>query len=220
MCLFFVDDMIFLSEAKRGTFYVDRKEHAGGGARRRRPCQRRDCKIISQWISGGCSGVQDACSYPAYGFFSQKRYIQKEMTVEDVSARLTGSGPCWGCVGRRTGAGACGSGRGLDPQIGIRTLWWMPSWPSAYLGTRIEMAPVTIGLGPGFVAGKDVHAVVETKRGHDLGRIYYRGSAIPNTGVPGVIGGRCRGAGYLCDGRRDPYRLPDDRRPGTPKVIS
>ena len=57
------------------------------------------------------------------------------------------------------------------------------------LGTRIEMAPVTIGLGPGFVAGKDVHAVVETKRGHDLGRIYYRGSAIPNTGIPGNVGG-------------------------------
>ena len=57
------------------------------------------------------------------------------------------------------------------------------------LGTRRDMAPLTIALGPGFVAGQDVDAVVETKRGHRLGRIIREGSAIPNTGIPGVIGG-------------------------------
>ena len=57
------------------------------------------------------------------------------------------------------------------------------------LGTRRDMAPLTIALGPGFVAGKDVDAVVETERGHRLGRIIREGSAIPNTGIPGVIGG-------------------------------
>lgn len=57
------------------------------------------------------------------------------------------------------------------------------------LGTRMEMAACTIGVGPGFEAGKDVHVVVETKRGHDLGRLIYKGSAIPNTGIPGMIGG-------------------------------
>ena len=57
------------------------------------------------------------------------------------------------------------------------------------LGTRMDMADITIGLGPGFTAGVDVHAVVETKRGHDLGRIYYEGAAVPNTGIPGKIGG-------------------------------
>lgn len=57
------------------------------------------------------------------------------------------------------------------------------------IGTRMDMAKITIGLGPGFEAGKDVHAVIETKRGHDLGKIYYQGSAIPNTGIPGDIGG-------------------------------
>ena len=57
------------------------------------------------------------------------------------------------------------------------------------LGTTREMAPLTIALGPGFVAGQDVDVVVETKRGHKLGRIIREGSAIPNTGVPGVIGG-------------------------------
>ena len=57
------------------------------------------------------------------------------------------------------------------------------------LGTRIDMAKIVIGLGPGFEAGKDVHAVVETKRGHSLGVVYYEGKAIANTGIPGVIGG-------------------------------
>ena len=57
------------------------------------------------------------------------------------------------------------------------------------LGTTREMAPLTIALGPGFVAGQDVDVVVETKRGHRLGRIIREGAAIPNTGVPGVIGG-------------------------------
>ena len=57
------------------------------------------------------------------------------------------------------------------------------------LGTAKTMAPVTVGLGPGFVAGEDVDAVVETKRGHNLGRVIWSGSAAPNTGVPGLIGG-------------------------------
>lgn len=51
------------------------------------------------------------------------------------------------------------------------------------------MAPFTVALGPGFTAGVDVHAVVETMRGHKLGRIIYEGDAIPNTGIPGAIAG-------------------------------
>ena len=57
------------------------------------------------------------------------------------------------------------------------------------LGTRLDMAPVVVGAGPGFTAGADCHAVVETMRGHTLGRVYYSGSALPNTAVPGLIGG-------------------------------
>lgn len=57
------------------------------------------------------------------------------------------------------------------------------------LGTNRSMANLTIGLGPGFEAGADVDVVIETMRGHNLGRIIRRGSAKPNTGVPGVIGG-------------------------------
>ena len=57
------------------------------------------------------------------------------------------------------------------------------------LGTSREMAPVTVALGPGFTAGEDVDAVIETMRGHHLGRVLLQGAAIPNTGVPGVIAG-------------------------------
>lgn len=57
------------------------------------------------------------------------------------------------------------------------------------MGTRITDAPFVIGVGPGFTAGSDCHCVVETKRGHTLGKVLYDGSAIPNTGVPGNIGG-------------------------------
>ena len=57
------------------------------------------------------------------------------------------------------------------------------------LGTHKEMAPITVALGPGFTAGKDVDAVIETKRGHNLGRVLWTGSAAPNTGIPGIIGG-------------------------------
>ncbi len=57
------------------------------------------------------------------------------------------------------------------------------------LGTRITDAPLVIGLGPGFTAGEDVHAVIETMRGHTLGRVIWRGQALPNTGVPGEVGG-------------------------------
>jgi len=57
------------------------------------------------------------------------------------------------------------------------------------LGTGIEDAPLVIGLGPGFTASVDVHRVIETMRGHDLGRVIKKGSAQLNTGVPGNIGG-------------------------------
>lgn len=56
-------------------------------------------------------------------------------------------------------------------------------------GTAIEHAPLVIGVGPGFYAGRDCHYVVETKRGHDLGRVITKGAAIPNTGIPGEVGG-------------------------------
>jgi xanthine dehydrogenase accessory factor len=56
-------------------------------------------------------------------------------------------------------------------------------------GITMNDAPIVIVLGPGYEAGKDAHAVIETNRGHNLGRVYLQGSAEPNTGVPGMIGG-------------------------------
>lgn len=58
------------------------------------------------------------------------------------------------------------------------------------IDTKIDDARLVIGLGPGFEAGVDVHAVVETMRGPRLGRVLWNGVAAPNTGVPGEIGGR------------------------------
>lgn len=54
--------------------------------------------------------------------------------------------------------------------------------------TGLDLAPLVIGLGPGFVAGKHCHAVVETNRGHYLGRVYWEGAAEPDTGIPGRVG--------------------------------
>jgi xanthine dehydrogenase accessory factor len=60
----------------------------------------------------------------------------------------------------------------------------------ANTGTRIGDAPIVVALGPGFTAGIDCHAVVETNRGHNLGRVYYQGSAEADTHVPGKLGGQ------------------------------
>lgn len=112
-----------------------------------------------------------------------------EKTVEGVTARLIPD-PSW-----IDGAWSKGELPLLvDPESKVRE----PVRPDVVvdailakrnLGTRIDWAPLVIGLGPGFYAGRDVHMVVETNRGHNLGRLFYEGEAEPNTGVPGNIGG-------------------------------
>jgi xanthine dehydrogenase accessory factor len=57
------------------------------------------------------------------------------------------------------------------------------------IGTKKEEAPLVIGVGPGFSAPQDVHAVVESNRGHNLGRVFYKGAAEPHTGTPGAVMG-------------------------------
>lgn len=57
------------------------------------------------------------------------------------------------------------------------------------LGTTSTMADLVIALGPGFTVGEDADVIIETKRGHNLGRIIHAGSAAPNSGIPGNIGG-------------------------------
>lgn len=58
------------------------------------------------------------------------------------------------------------------------------------IDTAIDQASLVIALGPGFMAGVDCHAVIETMRGHTLGRVIWDGPALPNTGTPGIIGGK------------------------------
>lgn len=82
----------------------------------------------------------------------------------------------------------------VDPEAAIRTMMPFDAVVDAILakvnlGTRRTDAGIVLALGPGFTAGVDCHAVVETKRGHYLGRVILEGSAIPNTGVPGDVGG-------------------------------
>lgn len=96
--------------------------------------------------------------------------VYGETTVEDVTARLA--------------ANADEARAPLAPDALVDAIL-----AKRNLGTKITDAPVVVGVGPGFTAGEDCHAVIETMRGHTLGRVIYSGSAIPNTNVPGLIGG-------------------------------
>lgn len=82
----------------------------------------------------------------------------------------------------------------IDPEAGILKQWKPDVLVDAIiakrnLGTKITDASLVIGVGPGFTAGVDCHKVVETKRGHYLGKVIDQGSAIPDTGIPGDVGG-------------------------------
>lgn len=120
--------------------------------------------------------------------FSEAVYRQ-EMTIEGVTARLVSSVKE---IEEVLGAGEipvvvdpeCRLAEELRPLAVVDAIL-----AKRNLGTKKEMAPITVGLGPGFCAGTDVHAVVETMRGPHLGKIYYHGEAIPNTGIPGKVGG-------------------------------
>lgn len=102
----------------------------------------------------------------------------KARSPEDISA-VWDSGriavavdPEWSLIGR------------LRPEVTVDAII-----AKRNLGTRIDEAPLVLALGPGFTAGKDVHYVIETMRGHNLGRVYAQGEAAPNTGIPGDIAG-------------------------------
>jgi xanthine dehydrogenase accessory factor len=109
-------------------------------------------------------------------------------TVEGVAAVLT-----------EPAAAAAVAARGLiavvvDPAaavVGLHRPWAVVDAIVAKrnTGTTLRDAPVVVALGPGFAAGRDVRYVVETARGHYLGRVIETGEALPDTGVPGIIGG-------------------------------
>lgn len=112
-----------------------------------------------------------------------------EATVEGIEARLAKDADEAQSIAQNGGVAVL-----VDPEgNGISAL--MPDavvdaiLAKRNLGTRITDAPAVVGVGPGFRAGADCHAAVETMRGHDLGRALYSGCPKPNTGVPGNIGG-------------------------------
>lgn len=108
--------------------------------------------------------------------------------VEGVAARLTDLEGVPGLLGQGVipvladPAGDCISS--LSPDVVVDAIL-----AKRNLGTHMELAPIVVAAGPGFTAGVDCHAVVETMRGHYLGRVIYDGSAQPNTNIPGLIGG-------------------------------
>lgn len=120
--------------------------------------------------------------------FSQA-IVYGSMTVEDVTARF--------CAAPENAAVILAAGEIpvlADPEAKCRTALRPDVVVDAILakknlGTHITDAPCVIGVGPGFTAGKDCHAAVETMRGHTLGRALYHGSPLPNTNIPGLIGG-------------------------------
>jgi xanthine dehydrogenase accessory factor len=75
--------------------------------------------------------------------------------------------------------------RALDPQVVVDAIMAKHN-----TGTAITDAPQVVALGPGFTAGVDCHAVIETNRGHWLGRVIRQGAAQPDTQTPGEVNGR------------------------------
>ena len=111
------------------------------------------------------------------------------MTVEDVTARFAADAQqakellAQGVIPVLADP-ECRCREALEPDVIVDAIL-----AKRNLGTHITDAGIVIGVGPGFTAGEDCHAVVETMRGHTLGRAIYRGSALPNTNIPGLVGG-------------------------------
>jgi xanthine dehydrogenase accessory factor len=113
-----------------------------------------------------------------------------EVVVEEITARLVDDIPA-----ARLALGARVIPVLVDPHaVSVRELA-PPVLVDAIMakrntGTTLVDAPLVIALGPGFTAGADCHAVIETNRGHCLGRVITAGSAEPDTGRPGLVGGK------------------------------
>jgi len=126
--------------------------------------------------------------------FSQAVYDGETM-VEDVrgvhaqNAEEARAAMDKGYIPVLSGEGAMDAAKSLRPDVFVDA-----TISKRNTGTSITDAPAVIALGPGFTVGVDCHAAVETMRGHDLGRVYYKAgeSPLPNTGVPGLIAGASR----------------------------
>jgi xanthine dehydrogenase accessory factor len=130
--------------------------------------------------------------------------LERSVQVESLRGRLVGSPaealqlaaggaeipvlispelPSWGAPGEESPFIATAGGSPVSVVIDARMA-------KRNLDTHIGQAPLVVALGPGFTAGRDCHAVIETMRGHRLGRVIWRGSAAANTGTPGPVGGK------------------------------
>lgn len=148
--------------------------------------------------------------------FSEAVY-EKIWTVEAVTAELLGSIDDIEDIWARGRVGVIVDPRwniieALKPHIVIDAIMAKKN-----IGTKKDEAPVVIGVGPGFIAPDGCHAVVESNRGHNLGRVFYNGSAEPHTGVPGPVMGltservlRSSSAGFV----RHVKRLGDEVKKG------
>ena len=138
---------------------------------------------------------------------------EKKVQIEEMEGFLAEDGQSAQAVLERGGIAVM-----VDPEMECRK-WFRPDvivdaiLAKKNLGTGITDAPFVIGAGPGFTAGKDCNCVVETKRGHTLGNLIWKGSAIPNTGVPGNVGGYrlCGERTDRCSYRRRAGIRPDVR---------
>lgn len=129
-----------------------------------------------------------------------ERPLTVRRTVALSSAVIDGEVEIEGMLGFRAGngvhvaeilaAGAVPVLAGVEPAYLDPSVLIDARMAKRNLGTRLSDARLVIGLGPGFVAPHDCHAVIETQRGPRLGRVIRDGSAAPNTGTPGEVGGR------------------------------
>ena len=130
--------------------------------------------------------------------------LEGEITVDGLTARLAPGWEAVAAIVRRGDIPVVVDAQGealpvLKPMVVVDA-----RMAKRNLGTTTDDAPLVIALGPGFEAGKDCHAVIETNRGHFLGRVLWQGSAEPDTRVPGPINGlrsqrvlRAPGEGYV-----------------------
>lgn len=151
--------------------------------------------VIQQFVRAGMRVLALELNYPLTirrTVALSEAVYEKYMFVEDIACFLGKTEEDFAAAWEK---GACALA--IDPQA-----QWVDKLKPAVvidatlakrnIGTDQAMAPVTIALGPGYEAGKDVSYVIETMRGHDLGRLITSGFAHPNTGIPGNIAGKTR----------------------------
>lgn len=115
--------------------------------------------------------------------------LEGEVAVEDLHGRLVHS-PSEALELAHSGVIPILVAPELPPALSPFSILIDARMAKRNLDTRLDQAPLVVALGPGFTAGVDCHAVIETMRGHTLGRVIWQGAARPNTGTPGIVAGK------------------------------